>query len=220
MSTVASDVARRVDEARARIERAGGRGVSIVAVTKGFGVEALLAAAAAGLHRIGENYAQEIVPKVLGARAAGVDLEVHFIGHLQTNKIRSLAPVVDVWETVDRASAVAELARRVPQGARILVQVNSTGESNKAGCAPADVAELVAAARSSGLQVGGLMTMGPTEPDAARTRAAFRLTRELVDRHGLADCSMGMSGDLEIAVEEGATLVRLGSALFGERPRR
>lgn len=213
-------VAERVERIRDRIALAGGSNAEIVAVTKGFGPEAIVAAVAAGIHRIGENYAQELVPKVEAVRAAGTALECHFIGHLQTNKVRSLARVVDVWQTVDRLSAAQEIARRVGPGARIFVEVNSTGEQAKAGCVPQEVASLVGHARELGLTIEGLMTMGPTDEDPTRTREAFRSTRTLTDALGLVHCSMGMSGDLEIAVQEGATLVRIGRALFGERPPR
>jgi uncharacterized pyridoxal phosphate-containing UPF0001 family protein len=142
---------------------------------------------------------------------------VHFIGRLQSNKVRQLAGVVDVWETIDRPALVTELARRAP-GATILVQVNTTGEPGKGGCPPDDVAALVEAARAAGLVVDGLMTVGPTVGGAEAARPGFRTTRRLLDRLGLATCSMGMSDDLEAAIEEGATRVRLGTALFGPRP--
>lgn len=216
----ASMVMDRVAAARERVARAGGNGVEIIAVTKGFGPEAIRAAVQAGLVRIGENYAQELVPKVEAARAAGLEFECHFIGHLQTNKVRSLVRAVDVWQTADRSPVLHELAKRAGSGTRLLLQVNSTGEDAKAGCAPGDVGRLVDEARSLGLQVEGLMTMGPSDEDPGLARAAFRATRALVDRLGLVECSMGMSGDLEIAVEEGATLVRIGRALFGDRPAR
>ncbi|CAB4691138.1 MAG: YggS family pyridoxal phosphate-dependent enzyme [Actinobacteria bacterium] len=216
MSTSFADVAERVQHIRERILRAGGGDVGIVAVTKGFGVEAIAAAVAAGITMVGENYAQEAVPKVLRARADGLEFSTHFIGHLQSNKVRSLAPVVDVWQTIDRASLVDEVAGRAV-GARVFVQVNATGEDTKFGCLPGDVAALVGSAFAAGVVVEGLMAMGPTDGDAARTRAAFATTRALADRLGLRECSMGMSADLEIAVAEGATLVRIGSALFGPR---
>ncbi|MET0143359.1 MAG: alanine racemase [Ilumatobacteraceae bacterium] len=188
----------------------------MLAVTKGFGPPAVVAAAAAGLDKIGENYAQELATKASAASAAG--LAVHFIGRLQSNKVRQLAGVVDVWETVDRPRLVAELARRAP-GTTILVQVDSSDEAaaGKGGCSPAEVGDLVAAALDAGLVVDGLMTVGPTTggPDAAR--AGFRRTRRLADELGLRTCSMGMSGDLEVAVEEGSTRVRVGTALFGPR---
>jgi hypothetical protein len=205
-------VADALAEVEARIASAGGRDVAVVAVTKGFGADAVEAALAAGCTRIGENYAQELLAK----RAALAAAEVHFIGRLQSNKVRSLAGVVQVYESVDRLSVVHELARRDP-GARILVQVNATGETGKGGCAPADTESLVGHAIDSGLDVRGLMTVGPTFGAPADARPAFRTVRALADRLGLAECSMGMTADLEVAVEEGSTEVRVGTALFGPR---
>jgi pyridoxal phosphate enzyme (YggS family) len=184
------------------------------------GADAVEAAVAAGLVRIGENYAQEAVAKISECRTAGLRFESHFIGHIQTNKVRSLVPVVDVWQSVDRESVVLELARRAKPGTRLLVQVNATGEGTKSGCPPDTVPTLVDLALTNKLAVEGLMTIGPTDGDPGRTRAAFRTTRALVDRLGLTVCSMGMSSDLEIAVNEGATLLRVGTALFGDRPPR
>jgi len=194
-----------------------GERVEIVAVTKGFGPDAVTAAAAAGLRAIGENYAQELAVKAPAATEAG--LAVHFIGQLQTNKVRQLAGTVDVWETVDRLRLVAELAKRAP-GATVLVQVDTTGELGKGGCPVDDVAGLVSAARDAGLVVDGLMTVGPTTGGAAAARPGFRTVRRLADDLGLATCSMGMTADLEVAVEEGSTRVRVGTALFGPRPPR
>ena len=198
---------------RARV----GPDVAILAVTKGFGPAAVAAAAAAGCPAVGENYAQELVGKADAVRAAAV--EVHFIGQLQTNKVRQLAGLVDVWETLDRARLVTELARRAP-GARVLVQVATTGEVGKGGCAVADVPALVATALAAGLVVEGLMTVGPTSGGPEGARPGFRTVRLLADELGLTTCSMGMSGDLDVAVEEGATEVRVGTALFGPRTPR
>lgn len=206
-----------VADVRARIARAGGVDVALVAVTKSFGVDAVLAAVAAGCDKIGENYAQECVAK-LAALPGDVRPEVHFIGHLQSNKVRMLVGVVDVWETIDRQSVVDALARRAP-GARVLVQVNTTGEVAKSGAEPREVANVVAAARTAGLHVEGLMTVGPTDAPAEAARPAFRLLRHLADDQGLVTCSMGMTHDLEVAVEEGSTEVRIGTALFGRRPQ-
>jgi hypothetical protein len=139
------------------------------------------------------------------------------IGRLQTNKVRQLAGRVDCVETVDRAGLVDELSRRCP-GMHVLVQVNATGEPDKGGCDPGDVGALVARASEAGLVVDGLMTVGPTTGGPEAARPGFRIVRELVDRFGLAVCSMGMSDDLEVAVQEGSTRVRVGSALFGARP--
>ena len=194
-----------------------GADVDVLAVTKGFGPEAVIAAAAAGLRAIGENYAQELVTKAPTAVAHG--LGVHFIGQLQSNKVRQLAGLVDVWETVDRRRLVTEIARRAP-GAVVLVQVDATGEAGKGGCPVTDVPSLVDAARDAGLRVAGLMTVGPTEGGPEAARPAFRAVRRLTDELGLGTCSMGMSGDLEVAVEEGSTQVRVGTALFGPRAGR
>ena len=209
------DVARRVGAVRSRIGELTDRTVTLVAVTKSFGVDAVLAAARAGCDAIGENYAQELLGK---AASIPTGLEVRFIGHLQSNKVRSLVGVVDVWETIDRVSLVAEIARR-SNGAsnRVLIQVNTTGETSKGGCSPGDAAAVVDAAVSAGLAVEGLMTIGPTGGGDEACRTAFRRLRGLADDLGLVHCSMGMSDDWEIAVTEGATVVRLGSALFGSR---
>ena len=201
-----------------RVHELAGDRVDVVAVSKTFPVEAVMAVREVGGTRFGENYAKEAIDKVEELRRRGIDgYEWHFIGALQSNKVRSLAAVVDVWQTVDRASIVDEIARRHP-GARVLLQVNSTGESTKNGCAPADVESLAVSATERGLRVEGLMTMGPTEPDREITRRAFAETARLARALGLSTLSMGMSGDWEIAVSEGSTLIRVGSAIFGDRP--
>ena len=218
-------VAEAVGAVRRRIsDRAGGRAVQLVAVTKGFGADAIEAAAAAGCTMVGESYAQELIAKFADLRRpdaerppSSAEPQLHFIGQLQSNKVRQLAGLVDVWQTVDRASLVDEIARRAP-GATIMVQVNATDESGKGGCAPAEVEGLISRALDHGLVVDGLMTIGPTSQDANETARAFTTVRSLVDRHGLLSCSMGMSADLELAIDHGATHVRVGSALFGPRP--
>jgi pyridoxal phosphate enzyme (YggS family) len=215
-------VATRVTELRDRISRAGGIGVGIVAVTKTFGIDAWSDAKFAGCEAIGENYAQELI-----AKSQQVDraerLPVHFIGQLQTNKIKSLFDIVDVWQSVDRASVVTELVKRQMTRTsagrcEILVQVNTTSEIDKGGCDPTEVETLVHQARQGGLDVTGLMTVGPTDMDSGKTRAAFRLLKQMALDLGVEQLSMGMTADVEIAVEEGSTLVRVGTALFGERP--
>ena len=209
------DLTAAVGEVRARIERAGGDPDAITVVgAKPPSVEACRAALAAGVADLGENRAQELLAK---ARADD-GIRWHFIGRLQTNKVRSLAPLVHLWESVDRHDVVAELARRAA-GCRVLVQVNISGEDQKGGCDPAETPSLVAEARGAGLDVVGLMGIGPLgEPEAARP--GFRLLRTLADDLALTVRSMGMSADLEVAIEEGATMVRVGTALFGPRPRR
>ena len=208
-------MAGRVADLRTRIAgHAPGRNVELVAVTKGFGPDAVLAAAAAGCTMVGENYAQEARAKLAAAGDVGVRL--HFIGNLQSNKVRQLAPIVDVWESIDRPSLLGEVAKRRP-GATVLVQVNAAGEAGKGGCRPEAVADLVREALDLGLDVDGLMAVGPTSGEPGATRRAFELTRSLTSELDLPTCSMGMSHDLEIALECGATRVRIGTALFGER---
>ena len=209
----ATTVAEALGRVRDRIAAAGGDdSVAVLAVTKGFGSEAIESALAAGCTAIGENYAQELIAK----RDAASRAEVHFIGQLQTNKVRQIAGLVDVYETVDRQRLAQEIARRDP-GARVLIQVDTTSEPGKGGCPLSDVDALVAAVRDAGLDLRGLMTVGPTEGGAEASRAGFRQTRAAVDRLGLSVCSMGMTDDLEVAVQEGTTQIRVGTALFGAR---
>lgn len=211
-------VSEAVASLRKRIANAGGVDVALVGVTKTFGSEAWRFAKDAGCDAVGENYAQEVVAKA--AEVALADrLPVHFIGQLQSNKIKQLAGIVDVWQSVDRLSLLTEIAKRSAQStAQVFLQVNVTGEEGKGGCLPEEVGELSRAAQDLGIDVLGLMTVGPTNEDPVVTRTTFRTLRALANEHGLRQCSMGMTGDLEIAVEEGSTMVRVGSALFGNRP--
>jgi pyridoxal phosphate enzyme (YggS family) len=215
VTATAATVAERVVAVRARIRAAGGEHVRLVAVTKGFGSDAIAAARDAGVDAVGENYAQELLAKL--DELTGPRPEVHFIGRVQSRKVRALAGTVDLWQSIDRASLVDELARRRP-GARLLVQVNVSDEPAKGGCEPATTAALVDRARAAGLTVEGLMAVGRMGPPAL-ARPGFALLRRLVDDLGLRECSMGMTDDLEVAVQEGSTMVRVGTALFGLRPR-
>jgi PLP dependent protein len=210
----------RVIELRERIEtieRPWEHRIAVVGVTKGFGPRAIEAAVAGGCDAIGENYAQELLDK--RGTVERLRPEVHFIGRLQRNKVRQLVGLVDVWCSLDRASVIDEVARRAP-GARVLVQVDTTGDPAKGGCDVSEAPSLVERAIERGLAVQGLMTIGPTGGDREAARPGFREVRALVDRLGLDECSMGMSGDLDVAVEEGSTQVRIGTALFGDRPPR
>ena len=209
-----AEVLERAAAVRRRLDDAGGRDVRIVAVTKTFGPGAIDAAVAAGLTDVGENYAQEAAAKL---EEITTDPTVHFIGQLQRNKVKLLAEHVHVWQTVDRSALVTEIAKRAP-GSKIMVQVDISGEENKGGCDPSETEALVGAATDAGLEVVGLMGVALlAEPEAARP--GFALLRRQVDELGLGECSMGMSADLEIAVDEGATMVRIGRDLFGERRR-
>ncbi|HET6775525.1 MAG TPA: YggS family pyridoxal phosphate-dependent enzyme [Acidimicrobiales bacterium] len=220
-------LAARVAAVRARIAEAAPdpAAVRLVAVTKGFGLDVVRAALAAGLVDLGESYVQELVAKAVelerehaDARDAAGLPRWHAIGRLQRNKVRKAAPFVTLWHSVDRLSLGAEIARCAP-GAAVLVQVNTSGEETKGGCPPVMAAGLVDGLVDLGLDVQGLMTIAPAGPPEV-ARPAFHAARELRDRLGLSELSMGMSGDLEVALSEGATLVRVGTGLFGPRPGR
>ena len=214
-----AEVADRLGALRERLSRVGGDHVKVVAVTKGFGPDAATAAMAVGLTDLGENYAQDLL-----AKAAQLSLEPgatpqpcwHFIGRLQRNKIRKISGLVHLWQSVDRPELAAEIARRAP-GARVLVQVGIAGIRGRGGCSPENTAGLVGNCREAGLKVAGLMAVGaPGSPEDARS--GFRLLASQASDLGLVELSMGMSADIEVAVEEGATMVRVGTALFGPRP--
>ncbi len=221
-------LAERVAEVRARIaEHQARRGwthpVTIVAVTKTHGPEAVRAAWKAGIRAVGENRVQEALEKQ--AAAADVPIEWHFIGTLQRNKAKHAAGRFALIHSVDRIELALELDRRVPPGRRqpVLIQVNCSAEPQKGGVEPAALPALLDAVRKlERLELRGLMTLAELTPDQAVQRAQFRLLRELRERaeaggHRLPELSMGMSGDYLVAVEEGATMVRLGTLLFGER---
>jgi pyridoxal phosphate enzyme (YggS family) len=210
-------VAERLAEVHERIAaaaRAAGRepgAVTLVVVTKEVGLDDVRAAIAAGEVELGENRAQDLVAK---AQVFGDVPRWHFIGRLQRNKVRSIADHVALWESIDRAELAAEVGRRA-SGSSVLVQVNVTGEAQKGGCTPDDVNSVVDACRTHGCHVEGLMTVPPAAGDP---RPVFARVREMTDDLGFRVCSMGMSGDFELAIAEGATMVRVGSAIFGPRP--
>ena len=223
-------VAARVEEVRERIERArvrAGRAdsVTLVAVTKTHPSDAVRAVLAAGVADVGENRVQELEEKVaeVGRGAVGW----HLIGHLQRNKAGKALPLFDLIHSLDSLRLAEALsAEAVKRGitARALVQVNASGEESKGGFEPGELVDAVGRiAALPGMKVEGLMTMAPFTDDESVVRAAFRRTRELLDDAarqvpGMGrQLSMGMSNDFEIAVEEGSTLVRVGSVLFGER---
>ena len=214
-----------VRDAVARHQEVGGwgHGVRIVAVTKTHGPEAVRAAVAAGLRDIGENRVQEALQKQ--DTLLDVSVEWHLVGTLQRNKAKYAAGRFVLIHSVDRVDLAAELDRRAAPGTRqpILVQVNCSAEPQKGGVAPASLPVLLDQLRIlERIEVQGLMTMSALTEDRAEQRRAFRLLRELRDAsersgHRLPELSMGMSGDYPIAVEEGATMIRLGTILFGER---
>jgi PLP dependent protein len=216
-----------VREAIARHQAVAGwtHPVRVVAVTKGHGPEAVRAAVAAGLPDVGENRVQEALAKQ--EALTGVPAVWHLIGTLQRNKARHAAGRFALVHSVDRADLAAEVDRRTAEGTRqrILVQVNCSGEPQKGGVEPEALPSLVDAVLAlPRLELVGLMTMSALTDDTGEQRRAFRLLRELREAeegrgHRLPELSMGMSGDFAMAVEEGATMVRLGTVLFGERSR-
>ncbi len=234
----AAGVAERLAAVRARIDaaarRAGRRpeSVALLGVTKRQGVDAVLAAARAGLRDVGENYVQEGCAKIaevqLALEGSGVaPPRWHFIGHLQRNKARDVVRDFDVVETLDRESLGDALDRRAAGRERpleVLIQVNVSRESQKSGAAPEDIAALLArSAAWQNLRVTGLMaipaagTAEAARADFARMRTLFETLRSEPVGEPLRELSMGMSSDFETAIEEGATLVRVGTAIFGAR---
>ena len=216
--TVPGSVADGVAAVQARVADAARRAgrdpseVRVVAATKTRSIEAISAVVEAGIHDLGENRAQELVAK--GPALASLDPVWHFIGRLQRNKINQLAPWVGWWHSIDRLDLGDALARRVP-GARVLVEVNVGAEPQKGGAAPSATPALVEHLRELGLDVVGLMTVAPATGDPARM---FEALQAMAARLELSELSMGMSNDFEAAIAHGATMVRLGTALFGARP--
>ena len=233
-------IAANLEAVRARIAAAAARAgrdpgsVTLVAVTKTHPAEAVAAALAAGVTDIGENKVQEAVPKFDALRAPGTAPlpRRHLIGHLQTNKAKPAALNFDVVHSVDSARLARDLGRHAIAAGRtldVLLQVNVSGEDTKSGVEPRDLAALVRAVRDDapGVRVRGLMTMAPLVDDPEDVRVFFRDLRLLaaaawedfpeLAAGGPPELSMGMTNDFEVAVEEGATLVRVGSALFGAR---
>jgi PLP dependent protein len=215
VTVAAPDVAARLADIRRRVSEAGGDpdSVRIVAVTKGFGSDAVDAAAQAGLRDVGENYAQELVDK---ASRSTPEARWHFLGPVQRNKVARLAPLVRCWHAIDRPTAADAVARSAP-GREVMVQVNLTGEASKSGCDPDDLDSLVAHCRDLPVELSGLMTIGPAG-DVAGSRECFRWLARRARELGLRELSMGMSDDFEVAVAEGATTLRLGRVIFGPRP--
>jgi PLP dependent protein len=220
----AQTLAERLDLVRQRIERAAERaqrdpaGVLLLAVTKVFPASVIHDAYALGLRDFGENYVQEFetkAPEVRGLAGA----RFHLIGHLQSNKSGKAAELFEVIQTVDSG----KLARRLNDTGRrldVMLEVKLSAEQAKSGAAPEELPELIEAIHACpNLRLLGLMTMPPWSEDQELSRPYFRRLRELAERHGLPQLSMGMSNDFEAAIEEGATCVRVGTALFGKRKK-
>ena len=224
-------IAENLAQVYARIDRAAAesgrdiRGIRLVAVSKTKGPDAVRAAYAAGQRDFGENYAQELAGKAEALRDLR-DVTWHFIGHLQTNKARVVAKHAQVVHTVDSEALARELGKRVAKERPgvpmpVLVEVNVGGETQKAGVTPGDLAAVMRAVREQpALALRGLMTMPPAG-DLAEARRVFETLVTLRNLHGgpaaLPELSMGMTDDLEVAIACGATIVRVGTAIFGKR---
>lgn len=224
----AAAIAANLADVRARIaaaaERAGRdpASVQLVAVSKSFPAEAVIAAAQAGQRLFGENRVQEAVAKAAAVRAAGItDIAWHMVGRLQTNKVRAAAGLFAMIHSIDSLRLARALSLRLTAPLPVLVEVNVAGEETKAGFSPAETPEAVRAiAALPYLDVRGLMTVAPAVSDPEVVRPVFRQLATLAHALGLPELSMGMSGDYPVAIEEGATLVRIGTAIFGPRPPR
>ena len=207
----------------AAAERAGRRAddVLLVAVSKTVEAERVKLAIDAGVAALGENRVQEAKAKVA---TLGRPVPWHLIGHLQTNKVKDALAIFDVIQSIDRLEVARECERRAAGAGRpvdVLLEVNVANEPTKGGFAPDAIpAALDALAGMAHLKVRGLMAIPPIVEKAEDSRPAFRALRALAERHRLGELSMGMSGDFEVAIEEGATIVRVGTAIFGPRPAR
>jgi len=214
----------RLRTVRERMARAAGRarrdpaGILLLAVTKVFPAEIVRAAYDLGLRDFGENYVQEFEGKAPQLTDL-IDARYHLIGHLQSNKSKKAAELFHVVQTVDSP----KLARRLnesPRALDVMLEVKLSPEDAKSGAAPEELPDLIASVRECpNLRLLGLMTMPPWSDDPEASRAYFRCLRELAEGHGLRQLSMGMSHDLETAIEEGSTCVRVGTALFGKRKK-
>jgi PLP dependent protein len=222
MTGIMPDIAANLASIRARIAVtaiAAGRqasAVTLVAVSKTHGAEAVAAAIAAGQRVFGENRVQEAAGKFPSLKAQH-PIELHLIGPLQTNKVREAVSLFDVIETLDRPKLAEALQRELARQGRcirLFVQVNTGEERQKAGVAPAEADAFIASCRAGGLVIDGLMCIPPADEEPG---LHFALLREIARRQGIAGLSMGMSADYETAIRFGATHLRIGTAIFGER---
>jgi hypothetical protein len=228
----AATVAERVEAVRREIaaacDRAGRNpaAVTLIGVSKTQGLEAIADAAAAGVMDLGENRAQELVPKADEVTSRGLAVRWHFIGHLQRNKAGDVLPYITSLHSLDSERLIDAITRAVERGGPrraadplpCYLQVNVTGEPSKEGVEPDALPRLLATAVGCPyIEVVGLMTVAPLVDAPEASRPAFRSLRRLAEAHGLKGLSMGMTNDFVVAIEEGATAVRVGRAIFGDR---
>jgi pyridoxal phosphate enzyme (YggS family) len=220
----ATDIKANIEQVKARIDRAcqrAGRSpeeVILVAVTKTVDPSAIATAFELGITHFGENRVQEAVAKIGQLSALVPRPNWHMVGHLQTNKAKVASEIFDIVHSVDSVRLAEVLSHRTQKTLPILLEVNVSGEASKGGFPVAEVAPALAViSRLPRLEVEGLMTIAPLVADAEQVRPVFRQLRSLRDSIGLEHLSMGMTDDFEVAIEEGATMVRIGRAIFGER---
>ena len=193
-------------------------GVTLVAVSKTVEADVIEAAFNAGLRHFGENRVQEATSKIEQLQKLKPDIVWHMVGHLQTNKAKTAASIFDIIHSVDSLKLAETLNNCSQRKLRILIQVNVADEATKSGFVPTKVNQAVRQiAKLPNLEIEGLMTIAPLVSDTEEIRPVFRQLRQLRDALGLSHLSMGMTDDFEVAIEEGATLVRIGRAIFGER---
>jgi pyridoxal phosphate enzyme (YggS family) len=221
-ATAIAENLRRVEErVQAACQRVGrpSAEVTIVAISKSFPLSAVVAAYEAGLREMGENRVQEAAAKIEKAAAQGVQPRWHLVGHLQTNKVKTALGLFDIIHSVDSLRLAESISRRATATVPVLLEVNVAGEESKFGLEPRELGETLDRVRAlPNLDVQGLMTVAPLAADAEEVRPVFRRLRELAEALELRQLSMGMTDDFEVAVEEGATMVRIGRAIFGPRP--
>jgi pyridoxal phosphate enzyme (YggS family) len=222
-----TDIRANLERVRERVARAAERAgrsaadVLLVGISKTVDTERIRQAIEAGVPALGENRVQEARAKIADL---GRPVPWHLVGHLQTNKVRDALELFDVIQSLDRLDLAKELDKRGRARGRAvdtLVEVNVAGEASKGGVAPDGLGELLEAIGGlPHVKVRGLMVIPPEAKEPDDSRVWFQALRKLGERHGLSELSMGMSGDFEVAIEEGATVVRVGTAIFGPRPPR
>jgi hypothetical protein len=212
-----------IEEVKQRVEelieivkiKSDGRAI-LLPVTKGFGAREIQAILEVGLTDVGESYAQEMLEK---AKIVNDNrLSWHMLGRIQRNKVRKLSEIVDLWHSVDRKEVIEEISKH-GKDSRILIQVNMNDRSEQGGCSPENVPDLIEFALEKDIKVEGLMTIG-VDQDIEATKNTFAELAKLSKSMGLKEMSMGMSNDFEIAIDYGATILRVGRSIFGERTKK
>lgn len=218
------DMADNLGKVKERIARAATRAgrspgdVTLVAVSKMVDAARVVEAVRLGITDIGENWVQEAQPKIQVLGSQGLKPTWHMVGHLQTNKVKAALRLFDVIQSVDSLHLAETLNRQATRTVRVLVEVNVAGEATKTGFTPEETSRAVERLRAlPDLEVMGLMTVAPLAADPEKVRPIFRTLRRMAQELGLRHISMGMTDDFEVAIEEGATIVRIGRAIFGER---